>query len=132
LTSSVFLKSEQRIMALAMIMVLCLLVYSLGQRLIRRNLAREGECSGSEGQGYQQTHATLDLSAVHVGSLPDARWTAGHHQPHRRAIFCTSSRRPAANTICSNEKVPECGLPYLKQLLHRDDHSVPTQAEDTS
>jgi transposase len=41
LTSSVFLKSEQRIMALAMIMALCLLVYSLGQRLIRRNLARE-------------------------------------------------------------------------------------------
>jgi len=41
--SSVFLKSPERIMALAMIMALCLLVYNLGQRQLRQalNLANE-------------------------------------------------------------------------------------------
>jgi transposase len=34
-TSSVFLKSPEQIMALAMIMVLCLLVYNLEQRQLR-------------------------------------------------------------------------------------------------
>lgn len=37
-TSSVFLKSPERIMALAMIMALCLLVYNLGQRQLRQAL----------------------------------------------------------------------------------------------
>lgn len=37
-TSSVFLKSPERIMALAMIMALCLLVYTLGQRQLRKAL----------------------------------------------------------------------------------------------
>lgn len=40
-TSSVFLKTPLRIMALAMVMALCLLVYSLGQRLLRQNLAEQ-------------------------------------------------------------------------------------------
>ncbi len=38
-TSSVFIKTPSRVAALAMIMALSLLVYTLGQRLIRRNLA---------------------------------------------------------------------------------------------
>jgi transposase len=37
-TSSVFLKSQQRIMALAMVMALCLLVYTLAQRKLRQAL----------------------------------------------------------------------------------------------
>lgn len=37
-TSSVFLKSRQRIMALAMLMALCLLVYALAQRQLRQAL----------------------------------------------------------------------------------------------
>lgn len=37
-TSSVFLKSPQRVAALAMVMGLCLLVYSLGQRKLRQAL----------------------------------------------------------------------------------------------
>lgn len=41
-TSSVFIKSPARVAALAMIMALSLLVYSLGQRLIRQNLAGHG------------------------------------------------------------------------------------------
>jgi transposase len=38
-TSSVFLKSQQRIMALAMVMALCLLVYTLAQRKLRHALS---------------------------------------------------------------------------------------------
>jgi transposase len=37
-TASVFLKSQQRIMALAMVMALCLLVYTLAQRKLRQAL----------------------------------------------------------------------------------------------
>jgi transposase len=39
-TSSVFLKSRQRIMALAMVMALCLLVYTLAQRKLRQALSQ--------------------------------------------------------------------------------------------
>jgi transposase len=39
-TDSVFLKSPERIEALALVMGLCLLVYTLGQRLLRHNLQR--------------------------------------------------------------------------------------------
>ena len=41
--SSVFLKTPRRIMALAMIMALCLMVYSLGQRQLRQTLERSEE-----------------------------------------------------------------------------------------
>ena len=37
-TESVFLKSPERIEALTLVMGLCLLVYTLGQRLLRQNL----------------------------------------------------------------------------------------------
>ena len=39
LSSSVFLKKEKRIIALSMIMCLCLLVYMLSQRYLRKRLA---------------------------------------------------------------------------------------------
>ena len=39
-TSSVFLNTPQRVAALAMVMGLCLLVYSLGQRCLRQALAQ--------------------------------------------------------------------------------------------
>ncbi len=39
-TDSVFLKSPKRVEALALVMGLCLLVYTLGQRLLRHNLQR--------------------------------------------------------------------------------------------
>lgn len=41
LTSSVFLKREERIVALGMIMCLCLLVYTLSQRLLRQRIAEQ-------------------------------------------------------------------------------------------
>ena len=42
-TSSVFLKTPSRIAALAMVMGLCLLVYSLGQRKLRQTLAQTNQ-----------------------------------------------------------------------------------------
>ncbi|CDN13479.1 hypothetical protein RintRC_4416 [Richelia intracellularis] len=39
-TSTVFLNSRKRVAALAMVMGLCLLVYSLGQRALRQSLKR--------------------------------------------------------------------------------------------
>jgi transposase len=43
LADSIFLKSPERIQALALIMGLCLLVYNLGQRELRSALVRRGE-----------------------------------------------------------------------------------------
>lgn len=42
-TSSVFVKSPERVAAIACIMGLCLLVYSLGQRVLRQALSQAGE-----------------------------------------------------------------------------------------
>ena len=58
--SRVFLKSNRRIMALAMIMGLCLLVYSLGQRQLRQTLAA--------------AEATLPQQKGKPTSRPTLRW----------------------------------------------------------
>jgi hypothetical protein len=39
-TASVFLKNPKRVAALAMVMGLCLLVYALGERMVREALAK--------------------------------------------------------------------------------------------
>ena len=58
--SRVFLKSNRRIMALAMIMGLCLLVYSLGQRQLRQTL--------------DAAEATLPQQKGKPTSRPTLRW----------------------------------------------------------
>ena len=53
--SSVFLKSPERIMALAFVMALCLLVYNLGQRQLRQALQQAGQTLPNQlRQGTQQ------------------------------------------------------------------------------
>jgi transposase len=53
--SSVFLKSPERIMALAFIMALCLLVYSLGQRQLRQALQQADQTLPNQlGKGTQR------------------------------------------------------------------------------
>lgn len=59
-TSSVFLKSPERIMALAFIMALCLLVYNLGQRQLR--------------QALQQANQTLPNQLGKGTQRPTLRW----------------------------------------------------------
>jgi transposase len=57
-TSSVFLKTPARVAALAMIMALSLLVYTLGQRLVRVNLAAH-DGSVADQKGKPTTRPTL-------------------------------------------------------------------------
>jgi len=59
-TSSVFLKTPQRIAALAMVLALCLLLYSLGQRLLRQHLA--------------QSQATIRHQTGKPTARPTLRW----------------------------------------------------------
>jgi transposase len=59
-TDSVFLKSSERIEALAMVMGLCLLVYTLGQRYLRSRL--------------QQSHSTLKNQLGQPTFNPTLRW----------------------------------------------------------
>lgn len=59
-TDSVFLKSLERIEALALVMGLCLLVYTLGQRLLRHNL--------------QRTNSTLKNLLGKLTHRPTLRW----------------------------------------------------------
>jgi len=58
--ASVFLKSPERIMALAMMMGLCLLVYNLGQRQLR--------------QALQQANQTLPNQLGKATQRPTLRW----------------------------------------------------------
>lgn len=58
--SSIFLKSPERIMALAMVMGLCLLVYNLGQRQLR--------------QALQQADQTLPNQLGKATQPPTLRW----------------------------------------------------------
>ncbi|MEG4288210.1 IS1634 family transposase [Microcoleus sp. C2C3] len=59
-TDSVFLKSPERIEALALVMSLCLLVYTLGQRLLRHNL--------------QRTNSTIKNQLGKPTNRPTLRW----------------------------------------------------------
>ena len=56
--SSVFLKNTKRIMALAMIMTLALMVYSLGQRQLRRAL-EDANATLPDQKGKPSTRPTL-------------------------------------------------------------------------
>lgn len=59
-TSSVFLNSTERVAALAMVMGLCLLVYSLGQRALR--------------QALERAKKTIDNQLGKPTSTPSLRW----------------------------------------------------------
>jgi transposase len=58
MTSSLHLKNQQRIVALAMIMCLCLLVYSLAQRLLRTKIS-DMETSIPDQRGKPTTRPTM-------------------------------------------------------------------------
>lgn len=60
MTPSVFLKSQERIVALAMVMCLCLLVYTIAQRYLRHRL--------------KQARATVPNQLGKATPLPTMRW----------------------------------------------------------
>ena len=62
MTSSIFLKKETRIIALALVMCLSLLIYTITQRKLRLELAKQGATIlKSNRKTYQKTYAGLDL-----------------------------------------------------------------------
>jgi transposase len=76
--SRVFVKLPQRVAALAMIMGLCLLVYSIGQRQLRSSLAIASETIPNQ-KGKQTERPTLRwvmqcFQSVHLIWLEDRKW----------------------------------------------------------
>ena len=85
-TSSVFLNTPRRVAALAMVMGLCLLVYTLGQRQLRQALAQEQETIPNQlgkptesptlrwvFQCFQAVHIVTVNCQQQVSNLTDAR-----------------------------------------------------------
>ena len=76
--SRVFVKLPQRVAALAMIMGLCLLVYSIGQRQLRQALA-QAEATIPNQQGKQTERPTLRwvmqcFQSVHLIWVEGRKW----------------------------------------------------------
>lgn len=85
-TDSVFIKSPERIEALALVMGLCLLVYTLGQRLLRQSLQQTNSTVNNQLgqptnrptlrwilQGFQSIHCLRHQGAKHISNLSAER-----------------------------------------------------------
>lgn len=85
-TSSVFVKSPERVAALAFIMGLCLLIYNLGQRKLRSSLVDAGESINNQigkptqrptlrwvFQCFQDVHLLLVAGVKRIANLTESR-----------------------------------------------------------
>ena len=100
-TSSVFVKSPKRVAALAMVMGLCLLVYSLGQRQLRQALlAAQQSIKNQLGkatqtptlrwvfQCFQAVHLLQVAGSKQVSNLSDERkWILRFLEPTCRQYY---------------------------------------------
>lgn len=100
-TSSVFLKTPSRVAALALIMALSLLVYTLGQRLLRQNLAAQkatirhqtGRATSTPTlrwvfQMFQAVHLVVLEGVRHISNLTKERQRIlGFLSPHCRKYY---------------------------------------------
>ncbi len=99
-TSSVFLKTPKRVAALAMVMGLCLLVYSLGEREVRLKLA-EDAASIPDQRGRPTRKPTLrwvfqSFQAVHLvvaGTTRKFIHGLGEERKHALGFFSRECRR---------------------------------------
>lgn len=87
---SVFLNSPRRVAALAMVMALCLLVYGLGQRMLRRSLA-EWEAHIPDQKGKPTQKPTLRwvfqvFQAVHLVWIGPSPRIAGLNEERRHIL----------------------------------------------
>lgn len=87
---SVFLDSPRRIAALAMVMGLCLLVYGLGQRMLRRSLVEE-EAHIPDQKGKSTQKPTLRwvfqiFQSVHLAWMGASRQIAGLNEERRHIL----------------------------------------------
>jgi transposase len=118
-TSSVCLKSPERVAAMAMVMGLCLLVYSLGQRQLRQTLAAMRE-SLKDQLGKATQSPTLRwifqcFQDVHLFQVAGAKGLA-NLTPERRWILRFLDEE-FANTICCVEGQPTEPIIFCKNLL---------------
>lgn len=89
-TSSVFLKTPSRVAALALMMALSLLVYTLGQRLLRQNLAAQ-QATIRHQTGKQTSTPTLRwvfqmFQAVHLIVLAGAKHISNLTRERQRIL----------------------------------------------
>ena len=103
-TSSVFLKSPERIMALGMIMGLCLLVYNLGQRQLRNALKANHETIPNQ-LGQLTETPTLRwvfqcFMAIHVVSINGQQQIANRTEHHRNILRFLGSASQAYYLLC--------------------------------
>ena len=98
-TASVFLKNPKRVAALAMVMGLCLLVYALGERMVREALAK-AEAHIRDQKGKPTQRPTLRwvfqlFQAVHLVGMGASQQVAGltEERRHILAFFSLPCRR---------------------------------------
>jgi transposase len=89
-TSSVFLKRPERVAALAMVMGLCLLVYSLGQRALRQALER-AQATIRDQTGKQTARPTLRwvfqlFQAVHLLTIDGVQQISNLTEERQRIL----------------------------------------------
>jgi transposase len=98
-TASVFLKNPKRVAALAMVMGLCLLVYALGERMVREALAKADDHIRDQ-KGKPTQRPTLRwvfqlFQAVHLVVMGASQQVAGltEERRHILAYFSLPCRR---------------------------------------
>lgn len=89
-TSSVFLKSPERVAALAMVMGLCLLVYSLGQRMLRQALSQSKQSLKNQLQKPTQTPTLRWIfqcfQSVHLVTLDNLKQIANLTEERKQIL----------------------------------------------
>ena len=103
-TSSVFLKSPERIMALAMIMGLCLLVYNLAQRKLRQALKAANETIPNQ-LGKLIDNPTLRwvfqcFMAIHLVIINGQQQMVNLKESHRKILRLLGSASQAYYLLC--------------------------------
>ena len=102
--SSVFLKSPERIMALAMVMVLCLLVYNLGQRHLRQALKTANETIPNQLGKPTQTPTLRwvfqSFMAIHLVVLNGQQQVLNLNENHRKILRFLGSAAQEYYLLC--------------------------------
>ncbi|MGF1536486.1 MAG: IS1634 family transposase [Elainellaceae cyanobacterium] len=103
-TASVFLHSPERIMALAMVMGLCLLVYNLGQRQLRRGLEAAGQAVPNQLGKPTQTPTLRwifqSFMAIHLVTMAGQKQVVGLNGNHRLILRFLGSASQSYYLLC--------------------------------
>lgn len=103
-TDSVFLKSPERIMALAMIMALCLLVYNLGQRKLRQALSAAKEQIPNQLGNLTDTPTLRwvfqSCMAIHLVTLNGQQQILNLNENHRKILRFLGSAAQEYYLLC--------------------------------